>query len=288
MKNFNKGMFFLLVVTSIGLASCYKKFDPASYAPPLSIGGYSSTKEIAPSNLVGYWAFDGNLIDSVSNKAGTNSGTSFTGGIKGQALQGVDKGYVVSDVSTAVQNLKSFTITSWVNSPQNANGIVGLVDIANANSFWGNLTVFFENGSTTDVGKLKVHVNNNGKDAWLGNYDLTKPWNNWMNIAVSYDGDSTFKVFLNGSKIATQVASNYGNLVFQDATKMVFGTVQFQTKPSLTSATDAQDWASYLTGALDEVRIYNKALEESDINGKVGRKRNIIFSYNFSKGCCCS
>jgi hypothetical protein len=203
MKQYNIGLLAIPMVL-IGLASCYKKFDPASYAPPLSIGGYTSTNEIAPSSLVGYWAFDGSLVDSVSNTAGTNSGTSFTGGIKGQALQGVDKGYVLADAGTAIQNLHSFTVTTWVNSPQNANGIVGLIDVANTASFWGNLTVFFENGSTADVGKLKVHVNNNGKDAWLGNYDLTKPWNTWMNIAVSYDGDSTFKVFLNGSKIATQ------------------------------------------------------------------------------------
>lgn len=190
--------------------------------------------------------------------------------MKGQALQGVDKGYVLADAGTAIQNLQSFTVTTWVNSPQNAAGIVGLIDIANTASFWGNLTVFFENGSTADVGKLKVHVNNKGTDAWLGNYDLTKPWNTWMNIAVSYDAaSSTFKVFVNGSKIATQTVANYGNLVFQNATKIVFGTVQFQTKPSLTTATNAQDWASYLTGALDEVRIYNKALEESDINALV-------------------
>lgn len=258
------------IALSGSLDSCYKKYDPSSYAPALSIGGYTTANEVAKANLVGYWAFDGSLVDSVSNQAGTNSGTSFTGGIKGQALQGADKGYVVTDPSTAIQNLQSFTVTSWVNSPQNTNGIVGLIDLANAKSFWGNLTVFFESGATATSGNLKVHVNNNGTDAWLGNYALTNPWNTWMNVAVSYDApSSTFKIFVNGSKIATQAVANYGNLVFQNATKMVFGTVQFQTTPSLTSATDAQPWASYLTGSLDEVRVYNKALEESDINALV-------------------
>lgn len=260
----------LSVVLAAGLSSCYKKFDPASYAPPLSIGGYTSTKEIAPSNLVGYWAFDGSLVDSVSNSMATNNGTSFTGGIKGQALQGASKGYVLADASTAIQTMQSFTLTAWVNSPQNTDGIVGLVDLANANSFWGNLTMFFENGGSASTGKLKIHVNNKGTDAWLGNYDLTNPWNNWMNLAVTYDAAaSTFKVFVNGSKIATQTVDNYGALTFQDATKLVFGTVQFQTDPSLTSATGSQDWASYLTGSLDEVRMYNTALPEGDVNALV-------------------
>ena len=47
---------------------------------------------------------------------------------------------------------------------------------------------------------------------------------------------------------------------------MVFGTVQFQTTPSLTTSTGKQDWASYLVGQLDEVRIYNKALTADEIS----------------------
>jgi hypothetical protein len=251
-------------------SSCYKKFDTSSYMPAFTVGGFSSTKDIAPANLVGYWSFDDNLIDSVSKTAGTNTGTSFTNGIKGRALQGANNGYVVFTPGASIQGIKSFTVTSWVNTPQNTNGIVGILDIANANSFWGNLTVYFENGSSATTGKLKVHINNNGKDFWLGNYDLPNPWNTWMNIAVTYDAaTSTAKVFVNGSKIATEVSANYGPLVFQNATKIVFGTVQFQTTPSLTSATTSQPWASYLTGSLDEVRIYNTALSENDVNALV-------------------
>jgi hypothetical protein len=50
---------------------------------------------------------------------------------------------------------------------------------------------------------------------------------------------------------------------------MVFGTVQFQTDPSLTSESTAQSWASYLTGSLDEVRLYNAALTDDQINALV-------------------
>ncbi len=259
-----------LAVTCFLLSSCYKKFDPSSYQPALTIGGFTSTKEVASSNLVGYWAFDGSLIDSVTNTAGTNKGTTFTNGIKGRALQGATNSYVLFDPGNNIKNLQSFTLTTWVNSPQNSNGIVGLIDIANANSFWGNLTLFFENGSTASNAVLKVHVNNNGKDAWLGNYDLANAWNTWMNLAVTYDAaSSTFKVFVNGSRIATKTEANFGALKFVDANKIVFGTVQFQTTPSLTSAATSQSWASYLTGALDEVRIYNKALSENEVNALV-------------------
>ena len=64
----------LLVVIGFFMSSCYKKFDAKSYAPPLNIGGFTSSKEIAPANLVGYWAFNGSLIDSVSGTSGTKRG----------------------------------------------------------------------------------------------------------------------------------------------------------------------------------------------------------------------
>lgn len=256
----------ILALGALGFSSCQKKFDPSSYAPALNIGGYTSTKQIAPSNLVAHWSFDGNLLDSVSNTAGTATGTSFTNGIKGRALQGALNGYVITNTPAAVQNLKSFTVSLWENMPLNDKGIVGLIDVANSNQFWGNLTIFFENGGTATNGNLKLHINNGGVDNWLGNYSMANPWGKWNNIAVSYDQTtSTYKIYVNGSKLATQVIPGNGPITFQNAGKMVFGTVHFQTTPSLTSATGKQDWASYLTGQLDEVRIYNKALSDEEI-----------------------
>ncbi|MEO7444864.1 MAG: LamG domain-containing protein [Ferruginibacter sp.] len=256
----------LTMSATLMLPSCKDKDGINGYAPVLTIGGYSSSKEIAPANLVAYWAFDGSYIDSVSGTSGTNAGTTFNTGIKKQAMQGAVNKYVLFDPTPAIKNLHSFTVTSWVNSPQNTDGIVGLMDIANPGGFWGNLTIFFENGSTATNANLKIHVNNNGADAWLGNYTITNAWNTWMQLAVSYDEvTSTFKVYVNGAKIATQVQANYGPVMFQNPTKMVFGTVQFQTTPSLNGGT-SQPWASYLTGELDEVRIYNKALTDADVN----------------------
>lgn len=262
-------LFTSIVGGSILISSCYKKFDASSYAPALNIGGYTSASAIATSNLVGYWPFNGSTVETVSNNAGTNTGTSFANGIKGQALQGANNSYVVYNTPPAIQSLHSFTVSLWVNSPQNTNGIVGLLDIANAGNFWGNLVIFFENGGTATSANLKIHVNNAGADAWLGNYAISNPWNTWMNIAVTYDATtSTFKVYVNGSIIATQAQPGFGPLVFQNASKMVIGTVQFQTTPSLNGGT-TQPWASYLTGQVDEVRIYNVALSASDLGSLV-------------------
>jgi Concanavalin A-like lectin/glucanases superfamily len=267
--NFRYQSYILLAAVTLFASSCYKKFDADSYKPALSIGGYTSASEIAPGNLVAYWGFNDNLTDSISKTNCDNKGTSFTTGIKGRALKGADKAYALFTPGTAITGLKAFTITLWVNNPQNTAGIVGLLSLSNTKSFWGNIDIFFENGSTDTKAVLKMHVAGAQGEAWLGNYDLQNVWDRWTNLALSYNGVDSFKVYVNGLRIATHVMTGAGPIQFVNPGKMVFGTSQFQTVPSLTSEATAQDWASYLTGGLDEVRIYNKALEEADVSSLV-------------------
>ncbi|RYY38115.1 MAG: LamG domain-containing protein [Sphingobacteriaceae bacterium] len=253
----------------MALSACQKDYDPSSYAPALNIGGYTSANEVSPSNLIAYWSFNETLKDSLSNLEGTATGTSFGIGRKGMSLQNADEAYVVSNTPDAVQNMTAFTVTAWTNGAQNTDGIVGILDVANSTEFWGNLTIFWENGGTADKGMLKIHVRSGAKEAWLGNYEVQKPWDKWVNIGVTYDGVSKFVVYVNGSKLAESVQADFGPIAFQNAAKMVFGTVHFQTTPSLTTGSGKQDWASYLKGRVDEVRIYNKALSGEEIGSLV-------------------
>lgn len=264
-------LFTVILALSMGTSSCYKKFDPATYAPALSIGGYTSSSEISPSNLVGYWSFDDNLLDSVTNTAGTNAGTTFQNGVKGKALLTGDKGYVLFNPGSAITGMKAFTIAYWVNAPVNSSGIAGTVNLSNTGNFWGNIDMFFENGSTADAAKFRVHIVNNGgtSEHWLAKDGIPGIFGNWVHFAVSFDGDKTFKFYVNGSPIATDVDTNFGALNFTNSGQIVFGTVQFMTDPSQTSSHGSEPWASYLKGGLDEVRIYNTALIDADVNALV-------------------
>lgn len=271
MKSFNKSLLTAIVaVVCLAFSSCYKKFDPASYAPPLSIGGYTSADEIAPSNLVGYWSFNDDYIDEVSGAAGENTGTAFTGGIKGKAMQGSANSYMLFTPGASIIGMQSFTITYWVNSPAPSTGIIGLVNLAKTDGFWGNIDMFFENGSTSANGKFRAHIQNGATDSWVAKDGIINLFDTWVHIALSYDATTnTFKLYINGSLSATSVAAGFGPLHFTNIGKLVFGCVQFQTDPSQTSSTGSQPWASYLTGQLDEVRIYNTALEDKDVNSLV-------------------
>lgn len=260
----------LLVIGAVLLTSCYKKFDPKTYQPSFTVNGYTSVSEIGAGSLVGYWAFNGNYIDSVSNTAATGVNTSFTGGFKGQALQGSANGYVISDLPIAIKNLNSFTIDYWLKTPINSTGILTPITISRTDQFWGALDMFFENGSTSTSGNLKVHFNGQS-EVWFTNGIISNPWDTWMNIALTYDAaTSTFALYNGGNVVATQTATGLGNIVFPaTATKIIFGTEQFQTSPSIGTAGGTQGWASYLIGQLDEVRIYNKALKAADIQALI-------------------
>lgn len=256
----------LLMLCVVLFTSCYKKFDPKSYQPAFTVNGYTSSSDIGKGSLVGYWAFEGSYIDSVSKTVATGVKTGFSGGFKGQALQGANTGYVISDLPNAIKNLTSFTIVYWIKTPQNTTGILTPITISRIDQFWGALDMFVENGSTATSGNLKVHVNAQ-TEVWFTNGMISNPWDTWQNIALTYDaGTSTFVLYQNGTVVASQTAAGLGNLVFPaSATKLIFGTEQFQTSPSLGTAGGVQGWASYLTGLLDEVRIYNKALIASDL-----------------------
>lgn len=275
-----------LIGASLGLtlSSCQKSFDPKSYAPkkPLpTFGGFSNSKDIESASLIAYWPFSGSLKDSLSAATGTGSGTAFGAGVKGQGLQVPVNGYMVSNTPDAVKALHSFTISTWVNMPINT-GAAGIVSIAHSQNFWGNFDIFFDNGGSATTGVLKVHVFNNsgsttGKDAWEGGYTVANPWGVWTHVAVSYDdSSSTVTVYYDGAVAGTNTVSGFAPLDWSQANQVAFGTLQFQTSPSLTSAAGSQGWAASVNGVVDQVRVYNKVLSSSEVSAlynleKLGR-----------------
>lgn len=231
------------------------------------VNGYSASSQVAANSLVGYWAFDGSLVDSVSGQAATATNTSFGTGTKKQGLQTGPAGYALFTPGASITGMSSYTIAYWINAPVNANGIAGTVNLSHNSNFWGNIDQFFENGSSASAATFKIHVTNgDGKEHWLVKTALPDMFGKWVNLVTSFDGASkTFKFYVNGAEVASEADAGFGTLQFANVGKLVFGTVQFMTNPSLTSSHGAEPWANFLNGSLDEVRIFNKALTSDEI-----------------------
>lgn len=266
----------IVAVTAVALSACtkanYSDDFPEGGVPPTA-GGFTASSQVAQSNLVAYWGFNGDLKESVSGTTGTNNGMTFSQGLKGQALQGAaatSKAYATATPSDAVKNLKAYSISLWVNTPQNV-GATGLFSIGHTTEFWANVNIFLDNGAAgTAVFKTIFRNNNNtpaNYQADNGTQTSTTAFNNWTNYIITYDTSGIVKSYINGSLLTTKtgtpkpVAAQFSNVG-----PIVFGALHFMTVPSSTSGATDQPWAGYLSGKLDEVRIYNRALTDIEVS----------------------
>ena len=252
---------------SFFVISCQKKFDPASYKPAESFGGYATSNQVEASNLVAHFSFENNLIDSISNTAATNTGTTFTTGIKGQGLQIGLNNYAVFNPTSAIAGCQSISLSFWVNTQEDTLGIQPFVSFVDSNQFWGNLDMFFDS-QTPDSATVHVHTyTNSGSDVFLQTWRLGNIWGSWKHYVLTYDATTNnFILYVNGTQFGSIPQPGFGALNFKNFTAIVIGTMQFQTAPSLTDATTSQGWCSYVLGEMDELRIYNKALTASDVS----------------------
>jgi hypothetical protein len=93
--------------------------------------------------------------------------------------------------------------------------------------------------------------------------------NKWTHLALTYDENtSQLSLYADGqpTSLHNKVlgGGNYGKIKFNDVNGMVLGTMQFQTDPSLTNH-GPEPWAKSFNGALDQFRLYNKALSAAEI-----------------------
>lgn len=244
----------------------------------------------AYNELKSFWSFENNLEDQGENELTPESNAvSYVAGVKGQGLQIGDGGYVLLKASSdenvydngyvgkpgdTLAALGSFTLSFWMNGVGPVQGgAQGLFSISNSAEFWGNLDLFLENYDGGSEAFLKIHMFNAGVSSGNGEewseVKIANALNKWTHIAVVYDA-STSKLTVYADGVATAInekvlgGGNYGKIKYNNFNGMVLGTHQFQTDPSLTNH-GPEGWAKSFNGALDQFRLYNKALAASEI-----------------------
>lgn len=223
-----------------------------------------------------YMPLDDEVLELISITQATVVGSpSFVPGKVGKAVRfdAANKAYMLFP-SDAVSAVSSFSVSFWThpefvdsNSDGGIDGILGLANFSNVSGFWGNLDWFVENGSNPSAALIKAHVTNgNGGETWIEVPGVTNFFGEWTHHVLTYDATAEeFVYYIDAVPVATVAAGWDGPLAFADGGPMVFGTVHFMTNPSLTTGSGAQDWASYLTGSLDEIRMFNKGLSQAEV-----------------------
>lgn len=274
--------FAAAALLALAFTSCGDDKKTDNGTPP--IGGYNTSDEISASNLVAKFSFENDVIDAKGNiTGGAATGTSFVAGAKGQAWQGASAGYVLySGVSSKVTGLESTTISTWVKTAPVSAGAESWFQVLNDSNWIGNLFILQESGAMgNDSTFIKFKVDNwkatNWKEQWteLNNDKRIKIADNtWHHVVCSYNAStSKVAIYVDGVKRdlpasvtdkfqddPTKGGLPFGTLAFKNATKFVFGCY----KQHLPGGTP-DGWMKNFSGALDEFRIYDKALADADV-----------------------
>jgi hypothetical protein len=230
------------------------------------IAGFSSSSQVAAANLVAYWAFNGGYIDSVSKVVGTPmnaAGISFVPGKIGQSVQVKNRGYINSNVTNTIANLKSFTMVMWIQQPTSlANSPTTFMPFSlDAAGYSWEQTKFFmlfdqPDNATNTLGKIAL------TDQW---FDKGKVWprmldGNWHQMAISYDGTSgAMRVYVDGVVLPQSVG-------FSINPQNNFGAADSFSLGGPNDATNtANGWMNSLSGNLDEFRVFNRVLTADEI-----------------------
>lgn len=272
------------------LAGCTraKKGDDFESADPPPIGEWTNSDEIAASNLVAHWSFEGNGNEKKTGTAPSSQlNATYTQGKKGQAVS-FDYGYLAYPAIAALNSLPSYTITAWINT-RNNQGVAGhegaqtifqmtrLNGAGPAFEWAGNITFMMENSwypaSNPSLVVKGLNVTNvNGGQSWqdtrndpgMANPGVQKfeGGGKWVHVALVWNGtDSLFQVYGNSVKISNPPweKRGVGQLVLFTPTTPVIGAFGTNVSGS------PDPWQQPFKGQIDELRVYNKALTPKEL-----------------------
>ena len=203
--------------------------------------------------LVAYYPLNGNAKDMSGNGLdGKMFGTIPTVDFKGNKdnallFNGVDN--YISIPSKALNSLRKGTISFWINLADNKNGTVisKQHDGINSISVIGVGYIPSEQNSTTP-GRIAYHISNNSSTNGII-YQIDN--NKFYHIVISFSATKMI-FYVNG------VATNtfYGNYI-----------IPYDENPTHTTigAWLGGGGGKYLKGKLDEIRIYNRELNDSEV-----------------------
>ncbi|HET9570886.1 MAG TPA: LamG-like jellyroll fold domain-containing protein [Bacteroidales bacterium] len=271
-KNFFQVLFLgTALVTGFCLTSCNKDDNNNNNAVDPST--------IATTNLVAYFPFNDNAIESIANLTPTAQPlVTYVTGRRGKAYQGADGAHLLYTLPTnsKLKTLTSFSVAMWFKSPL----VTGdpepiFFQIGKSDDlYWGNLTLALNRlTATADSLAPKAFFLKNGA-TWSGQHigytNTIFKINQWMHLIFEYDGTtSKYVIYKDGIKVTTNTGVEdrkaneagvpLGNLSFLNADVINIGAWRPKTEGT---ATDG--WMGWFKGNLDELRVYDKALNATE------------------------
>ena len=208
-----------------------------------------------PSGIVSWWSGESSANDEQANNAGTlQGGTSFVGGIAGQAFSfdGMDDHVsIAASSSLDVGAGDGFTIEAWIQTTTTSSQQV----IAEWNNGTGGVGVHFMHsiGVLGGAGSLFANiVDTSGGDHYFATAAGVLNTANFLHVALTYDKSNGIAIiYLNG---AVSGSANIGVVTPQTTYDLYLGT-----------RSSGGGVGSFFAGSMDEVSLYSRALSDTEI-----------------------
>ena len=211
-----------------------------------------------PAGLIAWWQAENNMLDTVGGHDGVGDGLPIcAGGRFGQAwdFDGVSQSVKIPNFYSDLDGWTQFILEAWVNFDSflvTPGGGYSIFSKVGTPSRQFDLNFGYQFGFTLNASQMVCQFNRTGQ-LWPGYQTLadlhgTVTTNVWVHAAATYDNNAV-KLYLNGVPLVTNI----------------IGSVTIApTSSTLRISKDDNDNVPF-PGRIDEARIYNRALSESEI-----------------------
>jgi len=238
-----------------------------------SSGNSAFTITSPPSLLAAAYAFDEGAGSTTADASGNGNtgqiqGATWTTNAKhGKALSfdGQDD-YVDLGNPSSLQSTGSMTWSAWVyatgNPPDDGNII--------AKSRWGSGLIGFQFKSTPDTGPVTfgILISADGSSYTERCSTTVRALNTWYYVAAVYNASAgTLDIYVNG--------------VLKNGT--LYGTVpRSQFSPAVDATIGKRSDVAYFQGVIDDLRVYNRALSQAEIQNDMNTAVTTVSSSNLT------
>jgi hypothetical protein len=208
------------------------------------------------SDLVVHYQMDQASGTSVTDSSGNNlhasltGGTSWVAGQSGNALGLNGTNAYASLPSGVVSQLTDFTISTWVKVTSNSDW-ARIFDFGTGSTSYMFLTA--DAGGTPGL-RFAISNSGNGAEQQIS-INTALAVGTWKHVSVTKSG-STGILYVDGVEVARNSTMTLSPSSLGNTTQNYIGRSQFSDP--------------YLNGALDDFRIYNRALSSSEVNALFG------------------
>lgn len=262
----------------------YQKTLSYSDVEALYQEGVKANKELVEpaKQLVAYYSFDGNLKDSSifkndAKKISIGGITKYAPGKNGKAVTMSKGNYIEIEAASQHNFDEEYTISFWFKLNPNKEGSYPILYQQNPskganNDNEANYSIYLSSWAKAEWTSIDIRTNVDNEDSWtisegpgIGDTFNKIKTTNWFHSTFTYKNGQV-KYYLNGKLRKKSEVS--------DITKLLHGSGNLLI---------GYDGDRFMEGSLDELKIYNKALNATEVAKEANRVDSVAISAADSK-----